>query len=57
VDAPVDSARNVTWLKLDAVEWFGSAKTLFFRQVTFMQRVFTYGVSRRRNETRPTVTP
>lgn len=42
VDAPVDSARNVTWLRLDAVEWFGSARTLF-RQVTFIQRVFTYG--------------
>jgi hypothetical protein len=42
VDAPVDSARNVKWLRLEAVEWFGSAKTLF-RQVTFIQRVFTYG--------------
>lgn len=42
VASPVDSARNVKWLKLDAVEWFGSAKTLF-RQVTFIQRVVTYG--------------
>jgi hypothetical protein len=42
VPAPVDSARNVKWLRLQAVEWFGSAKTLL-RQVTFIQRVVTYG--------------
>ena len=42
VDAPVDSARNVKWLRLDGVENFGSAQTIF-RQVTFIQRVVTYG--------------
>jgi hypothetical protein len=42
VDAPVDSARNVKWLRLDAAETIGSAKTLF-THVTFIQRVFTYG--------------
>jgi hypothetical protein len=42
VAAPVDSARNVKWLKLDAVEWFGCAEGIF-SQVTFIQRVVTYG--------------
>jgi hypothetical protein len=42
VDAPVDPARNVKWVRLEAAERFGSAKTLF-AHVTFIQRVFTYG--------------
>ncbi|MCA1605678.1 MAG: DUF3455 domain-containing protein [Acidobacteria bacterium] len=41
-DAPIDSNRNVKWLRLDAVENFGS-NTGIFRQVAFIQRVFTYG--------------
>jgi hypothetical protein len=42
VDAPVDPARNVKWVRLEAAERFGSAKTIF-AHVTFIQRVFTYG--------------
>jgi hypothetical protein len=42
VDAPTDSNRNVKWLKLDAVENFGSNNNIF-HQVAFIQRVFTYG--------------
>jgi hypothetical protein len=41
VDAPVDPARNVKWVRLDALEKFGSATTIFSK-VTFIQRVFTY---------------
>lgn len=41
-DAPIDSKSNVKWLRLDAVENFGSNNGIF-RQVAFIQRVFTYG--------------
>ncbi|MCA1702880.1 MAG: DUF3455 domain-containing protein [Actinobacteria bacterium] len=36
-DAPVDSKRNVKWLRLNAVENFGS-KSGVFHQVAFIQR-------------------
>ncbi|MGH3788717.1 MAG: DUF3455 domain-containing protein [Pseudonocardiaceae bacterium] len=41
-DAPTDSARNVKWLRLEAVENFGSNSDVF-REVTFVQRVLTHG--------------
>lgn len=42
VEAPVDSARNVKWLRLEAVESSGSNNDVL-RQVTFIQRVLTSG--------------
>jgi Protein of unknown function (DUF3455) len=42
VDAPVDAERNIKWLRLEAVENFGSNDDVL-RQVTFIQRVLTYG--------------
>lgn len=41
-DAPTDSQRNVKWLRLDAVESFGSNNDVL-RPVTFIQRVLTQG--------------
>ncbi len=41
VDAP-DAARNITWLRLAAVENFGSDDGVL-RPVTFIQRVLTQG--------------
>ncbi|MGH3695208.1 MAG: DUF3455 domain-containing protein [Pseudonocardiaceae bacterium] len=41
-DAPTDSQRNVKWLRLDAVENFGSNNDVL-RRVTFIQRVLTQG--------------
>lgn len=41
-DAPTDSQRDVKWLRLDAVETFGSTNDVL-RRVTFIQRVLTQG--------------
>ncbi|MGH3475687.1 MAG: DUF3455 domain-containing protein [Pseudonocardiaceae bacterium] len=41
-EAPIDSERNVKWLRLEAVEKFGSNNDVF-SQVTFIQRVLTDG--------------
>ncbi|MGH3935813.1 MAG: DUF3455 domain-containing protein [Pseudonocardiaceae bacterium] len=42
VNAPVDSAQNIKWLRLEAVEKFGSNDDVL-GQVTFIQRVLTRG--------------
>ncbi len=41
-EAPIDSERNVKWLRLEAVERFGSNNDVF-GQVTFIQRILTDG--------------
>ncbi len=40
--APIESERNIKWLRLEAVERFGSNNDVF-GQVTFIQRVLTDG--------------
>lgn len=41
-DAPIDSGRNIKWLRLETAEKFGSNNDVF-GQVTFIQRVLTDG--------------
>ncbi|MGH3974408.1 MAG: DUF3455 domain-containing protein [Pseudonocardiaceae bacterium] len=41
-NAPIDSERNIKWLRLEAVEKFGSNDDVL-SQVTFIQRVLTLG--------------
>ncbi|MGH3777501.1 MAG: DUF3455 domain-containing protein [Pseudonocardiaceae bacterium] len=41
-EAPIDSARNIKWLRLEAVEKFGRDNDVL-SQVTFIQRVLTDG--------------
>ncbi|MGQ0718499.1 MAG: DUF3455 domain-containing protein [Pseudonocardiales bacterium] len=41
-EAPIDSARNIKWLRLEVAEKFGSNNDVF-GQVTFIQRVRTAG--------------
>ena len=45
---PSTSARNVKWVRLEAAEWFGSARHSSGRS-QFIQRVFTFGGQPPRN--------